>query len=382
MDTHFLGRLGDRELLDALATAVARERGELAVVLTHIAEVDARRLYLPAGYPSMHVYCVGELRFSEDAAYKRIQAARAAREFPGIFEAVGDGRLTLTAVVRLKPYLTGANADVLLKAAENRTKSEIEEFIARRFPKSEMLALVQPLSAGSGAGSGSAGLDGAGAAASDGEGQRVPEPVGASTRQRVPEPVAAPRPRVAPIAPERFMLQLTIGKSTHDLLRQAQELLSHQVPSGDVAEVLHRALVLLVAKLERDKFARTNRPQKHTRPTRGPRHIPARVKRAVWERDQGQCTFVSESGRRCGSRKFLEYDHVEPVARGGRATVEGVRLRCRAHNQYAAECVFGAGFMSAKREAARAAANVQTAETRGRAAAVDAHQREQSTGGG
>src|SRR5438876_12039505 len=93
-----------------------------------------------------------------------------------------------------------------------------------------------------------------------------------------------------------------------------------------------------------------------------PRHIPAHVKRAVWERDRGQCTFVGDTGRRGESRKFLEYDHVDPVARGGQATVQGLRLRCRGHNQLEAERTFGAGFMSAKREEARrtAAAAVHT----------------------
>jgi len=55
-------------------------------------------------------------------------------------------------------------------------------------------------------------------------------------------------------------------------------------------------------------------------------------------------------------RAWLEFDHIEPVARGGTATVEGMRLRCRAHNQYAAECAFGAGFVDRKREQAREAA--------------------------
>jgi len=62
---------------------------------------------------------------------------------------------------------------------------------------------------------------------------------------------------------------------------------------------------------------------------------------------------VSENGQRCESRWSLEYDHVVPVARGGQATVEGIRLRCRGHNQYEADCVFGAGFMSDKRENSR-----------------------------
>src|SRR5262249_55215973 len=83
-----------------------------------------------------------------------------------------------------------------------------------------------------------------------------------------------------------------------------------------------------------------------------PRHVPAHVKRKVWKRDGGRCTFVSDTGQRCSEHKFLEYDHVVEVARGGRSTVEGIRLVCRAHNQLSAERTFGSQFMRAKREAA------------------------------
>jgi 5-methylcytosine-specific restriction endonuclease McrA len=82
------------------------------------------------------------------------------------------------------------------------------------------------------------------------------------------------------------------------------------------------------------------------------RTIPAHVKRAVRKRDQVQCAFVGDDGRRCAARKFLEFDHWNPVARGGEATVENVRLLCRAHNLYEAERALGAEFMRGKREAA------------------------------
>src|SRR4030095_11526365 len=80
-----------------------------------------------------------------------------------------------------------------------------------------------------------------------------------------------------------------------------------------------------------------------------PRFAPAHVKRAVWRRDQGQCTYISETGRRCSARQTLELDHIQEVARGGASTISNLRLRCRAHNQYTAECTFGAQFMKAKR---------------------------------
>ena len=110
-----------------------------------------------------------------------------------------------------------------------------------------------------------------------------------------------------------------------------------------------------MAERTKRKFAATGRPG-HSRGSANPRHVPAAVKRAVCERDQERCTFVSESGKRCDERRFLQYDHAEPIARGGKSTVENVRLRCRAHNQYEAERAFGAEFMSDKRAEARSRA--------------------------
>ncbi|TMQ69919.1 MAG: HNH endonuclease, partial [Candidatus Eisenbacteria bacterium] len=92
--------------------------------------------------------------------------------------------------------------------------------------------------------------------------------------------------------------------------------------------------------------------------------MPALARRAVWQRDGGRCTFVSAKGHRCEARDHLEYDHVVPVARGGRATTDNLRLRCRAHNQYAAEREFGDAFMDRKRRAARSAAGEREAEER------------------
>jgi hypothetical protein len=80
---------------------------------------------------------------------------------------------------------------------------------------------------------------------------------------------------------------------------------------------------------------------------------------------------VSETGRRCPARARLEFDHVQEVARGGEASVAGIRLRCRAHNQYGAERTFGAAFMRHKRRGAvemRAATKARAA-AQGRAAA-------------
>ena len=352
MSNYSLSHLSNGTLLRDLQALVARDRTITAALLAHLAETDARKLYLPAGYPSMFTYCVQELRLSEDAAYKRIQAARAARQFPALFTAVAEGRLNLTGVGLLAPHLTPENADELLGSSAGKSKAEIEELVARRFPRSELLPMVRALPA----------------PAPEQSRQLAPAQVGRDATGSIEtsngslgaRPVEV-RPKMAPVAPERYALQLTIAKSTHDKLRYAQALLSHRIPNGDLAVVLESALDALIERLEKRKFAATDRPRDTTRSTRSARHLPAHVRRAVWQRDQGRCTFVSDSGRRCPSRKFLEFDHANPAARGGEATTENLRLRCRAHNQHAGECTFGAEFMARKRQEARQAA----AEARG-----------------
>ena len=111
MKCYLLSHLADHVLLRDLARLVTQDRATTAALLAHLAEVDERKLYVRAAYSSMHLYCVRELRMSEDTAYRRIGVARTARRFPAIFPAVADGRLNLTAVLLLTPYLTQENGE-------------------------------------------------------------------------------------------------------------------------------------------------------------------------------------------------------------------------------------------------------------------------------
>ena len=353
MHHYTLAHLSDAALLRELAALVARDRITTAELLAHIAEVDARKLYVPAGYPSMFEYCVEELRLSEDAAAKRIHSARAARRFPALFVALADGRLHLTAVCLLAPHLTTDNLDQLVQAATHRKKSEIEIWLATRSTTLEKRAVIRVVPP-----------SGPRVSSQHAPGHVAVEPlsldVTASSREGQLEHAPGHVVAAAVPAEERYHVQVTVSKSTHDKLRHAQALLSHAVSRGDVAQVIDRALDALIARLERRKVGAVRCPRKTVtemaRPQRRRRYIPAGIGRAVWERDQGQCTFVGANGKRCSSRRFLEFDHVEPVARGGKTSVAGMRLRCRAHNQYEAERVFGHDFMRQKRDEARIAA--------------------------
>lgn len=381
MAGYALTQVSDHALLAGLTAHLAGERSSLAQVLAHLGEVEARRLYARAGYSSMYLYCVRALHLSEDAACRRLKAARAARAYPAIFEDIGSGRLTLSVVLLLEPCLTPGTATELLAAAAGLSKQQTEELLAARFPRPDLPTLLRPVvEPAESAGATRALQEASASPAPDVRAQTQPSigeipsnnadvttlgPVPAPARVQVPElsgPGAstqtsersvtpASHARVAPRSPGRFALQVTIPQGTCDKLRRAQELLGAAGNGRDVAQVLDRALALLVRQLEQKRYAATERPRPRPRRSKAAgRAIPAQVKREVHARDGGQCTFTSESGRRCEARGALEYDHIRPVARGGRTCTENLRLRCRAHNQLEAENTYGRGFMEEKRQ--------------------------------
>jgi 5-methylcytosine-specific restriction endonuclease McrA len=376
MSTWSVTQKPDDVLMRDLTSIVQRDRHTTAELLSHIAEVDRRGLCRAAAYPNMYMYCFKELHMSEDEAFKRIRVARAARDYPVLLEMLGDGRLHLSGALTLVPALTRDTADELLSGAVHKTRAQIELLLAERFPKPDVPTTLQVIEAPDRAEHVSeASMDAptfelacdpaqAGPPCEDSHvsmnksehlvapGRPVPSPSATPAPSVVPVPS---RDRIGPLSAGRYELRTTLDQETHDLLRQLQALLAHAVPSGDVRELLKRALKLAVQDAERRRHAATSKPRTK-RGSKNPRHIPADVRRVVRKRDGGQCTYTSITGKRCTETRFLEYDHVHPVARGGQATVAILRLRCRAHNQYEAERTYGAGFMREKRQAAKARA--------------------------
>ena len=158
-----------------------------------------------------------------------------------------------------------------------------------------------------------------------------------------------PHPAIKPLAPEQYLVKFTASGAMHEKLREAQALLRHQLPSGNVAEIFDRALTLLLADLRKRRHAATARPRSPHRLSKTGRHVAAVVKREVWARDGGQCAFVGAAGR-CTERGFLEYHHVIPFADGGETDASNLQLRCRAHNAFEEQRWSGPGEQDLVRE--------------------------------
>jgi hypothetical protein len=338
--------------------------------LLHLDEFDRRRAYVDAGYRSLWDYCLRALHLREGAAGRRIGAMRVLRRLPRLAPALRDGRLCASTVTLLGPLLTDANLGELVERAAFRTKAEVEEIVVSLRPRPEPQERIRKLPApallATASGEPSAlPLGGGGLLA------LVPA-AAATTSAPAPTQVASAAPpasrtvpaRVQPIAEDRWSVRVTLDAATKAELETLRALLSHKIPNGDVGAVLREAIRCAIEKhgkrkgavaLTRKASAGAHQDEGEPNLTGEPAssHIPASVRREVWKRDGGRCTFVGPNGCRCDSRWQLEFDHIVPPALGGTSTAGNLRLRCRPHNMLHAEQTYGREHMDQFRKTSR-----------------------------
>jgi len=221
------------------------------------------------------------------------------------------GEIHLTALLLLREHLTEDNHEDLLRAASGKTKAQVQELLAARFPRPDAPSLIQ----------------------------RLPEATAPRPEAAAPAPKTT---RIEPLSAERYKVQFTATAALKRKIEHLTNLLRHTNPSGDLSVIVERAVDVLLAKLEKQRLGKTERPapkapHKNTRAG----YVTRAVRREVFARDGEQCTFIDEAGRRCESRTLLELDHGIPRALGGPDDAANLSVKCRAHNALAAERDFG-----------------------------------------
>src|SRR5574341_850590 len=297
--------LDSRTLARRLGELAGDERRVQVDFLLHLDEFDRRRAWAELGYGSLWTYCLEVLHLREGSAGRRIAAMKVLRRFPRLADALRDGRLCLTTLALLGQVLTEENAEELVARAAFRTTAEVDHLVASVKPRSAPREGIR----------------------------RLPEPT-------VPSPSESPLDE-GDGEREPLPSQAEAPFALKEDLETLRMLLSHKVPKGDLAAVLHEAICCGIEKHGKRKGAvRPARKMKVTSPESLTR-VSAEVRRQVWERDQGRCAWVGSDGKRCNSRWQVEADHVDPAARGGKATLDRLRLLCRGHNVLHAEDVYG-----------------------------------------
>jgi hypothetical protein len=380
------------ELLVGLSQLVQRGNELTAEVLAHLAGLEERRLHLELGFASLFAYCVEALGMSEGAAGRRVAAARVCRRFPNAFELVARGELHLSALCGLAPHINPQNATELFTACWGRTRRQVDELLAARFPKPDVREQIRRLPTHAQVqmpvvASGRRMTDrietheeAAAEANATSQGREATraeaEFVGNHGSEKAPSIIGSPparRRELEALSADRFGVHFTADAELKELLERARALASHRLPKNDLPSLMRLVLESFVKHEEARRFAVGRKPLRpkadathanasspRATPPGGAaiasaggkialvesrasevarvatgfskrgkrsRYIPTAVRRAVYLRDCGRCSFVSEDGRRCEARARLELDHVRPWARLGAAVVDDIRLR-------------------------------------------------------
>ena len=385
--TGTVAALSDRELLAQTGNLARVERHLQGAIIDHLAEIEARSLFLRRGFASLFEYAVRELGYSDAAAGRRIAAMRLCADNPQTRERLRDGSLSLSAAAELQWAFDRQRRRVPPVAATATRRADTPRADtpqAATTPAVAALPTEPPLV-----------LDAVGRQ------KLVEEAAGKSTRQvkrmlaDLDPELAAAADRVRPLGNGRYELKAVIDAECQRGLEQLASLLSHVDPRMTVGQLVGRlvrealdrhdpsrrrprtgsrpadvhAAPTPAAEPEADRRTasapkqparRAASPPKETaRPAvsatstaqTGPgcdghaapapksrasgRAIPAAVQREVWQRDAGRCRYVDpHTGRRCTSRHLLQIDHVLPYALGGGSDPANLRLLCHAHHRH------------------------------------------------
>jgi hypothetical protein len=342
--------LTNENLESHLQKLVKTERKITHLVLQCIAEIDRRKLYLLKAYPSLFEFLVQSYGYSPSAAMRRIDGARLLQQIPEVAEKIESGAVNLSQVSLIQRAEREVKRETkcamplevkreLLFKIENRTQIQTEQLIAK--------TLNVDLS---------------------------------------------PAKRTVHHRDESVTLTITLNKEQMKILEAVQAKLSHAVPEKNwssliaylaqkelsrlngkqkstnaIAHKAHptvRALTTEVNKKPENKseiqpkepnFYPQNKSKTEsaidtdftaaTVADRSAQHltlvgkahrpsIPRSIQRQLLH-PNAVCVFRDPStGKICGSRHFLQMDHIKSVSRGGRNEISNLQVLCGQHNRY------------------------------------------------
>ena len=285
-----LSSITDKELLEKLTVLRGNEKKITLSILFHLIELERRKLFLELGFSSLFDYCVRKLGYSDGSAHRRIMGARCIRNNPELAEMFLQGKVTLCSIAIAAPILKAGKTS----PAEliGKSKREVERMVAKEIPMAPKREVIKSVV------------------------------------------VEAPKAPLFPTTPpvEKYEIRFTISKEVYERFEEAKAKLSNSLGSSLTVEGVFSKLLESYLRLTERKARPSNKNS---------RYIPRSVKREVYRRDKGTCSYVSPDGTGCCERKYLHFDHIQPFALGGKTEASNLRLLCSAHNRLQAEKSFG-----------------------------------------
>jgi hypothetical protein len=316
-----------------LVVLLRREQHSMADFLVALVAFDADRGWADLGHASLFAYLHRELKLSKSAAQYRKVAAELIQAVPAVVEPLRRGELCLSTIIEVAKVVTPENSGTVLPRFYGLSRREAEEVVAEFQPhpapplRTVITALRLPPTAAASAPAPEP-APGSGFTMSG----SAEEPERSPGRDEPPLPAA----KLKPLTADLRRLCVTVSAEFARKLEAARDAR----PDLTVEQLLEAGLDLVLQKSAKAKGL-VDRPQKNPRASKDDGRVPAHVKREVMKRSGGRCEHVLPSGERCGTRHRCEFHHVVARAKGGKSTVENIRLYCWGHNDVAAREDFG-----------------------------------------
>ncbi len=275
-------KLTHLEIHEKLKTLAQRERELSLEVLEQLRIVYDREIYAELGYSSLFLYCTKELGYSDGAAFRRIESMKLLIAAPAAAEKVRSGEITLSHLAQIQQFT------VHEKINDHVRKMDLVQQMCGKSTRETKFELAKQ-----------------------------------SSRPELME-----TEKITPLANGLVKLELVITQEMLEEIENLKSMLSHVLEKQDLRSVIRHAVKSCLKGPKPRSI--TSAPKSDSDSARS---ISRSLRRRIWERDGGRCTFRSGS-RICGSKYFLQIDHIIPVSEGGKATFENLRLYCFRHNQW------------------------------------------------
>src|SRR5215212_4729458 len=137
--------LSDEELVSQISSLCLEGRRLVARLIIYLIEVEDRALDKKSACSSMWAFCTERLKMSEGETSRRLNGAKLVRRFSSVLGRIERGEIHLSALRQLGPYLNEENLDAVLDEAKGRTRGQLDEMIARRFPRPNAPTVERPV---------------------------------------------------------------------------------------------------------------------------------------------------------------------------------------------------------------------------------------------
>jgi hypothetical protein len=293
-------------------------------LLVLVGELDARGAWASSGSLSCAAWLADLCGVELSTARSQLRVARAIRAHPALDAAMRSGDISYAKARVLVPYLTADNVEALVALAARTPAGRLGAAIAAWSQRNDdpatiaarqyearsvtwrtepdgMVVIVARLTPASAAGV-CAAIDATVAAAHD-------APAGASLPQQRADALGALASRGGSITAEVVVHVRADGNSLTDGTPLSDHAVAALLPDGFVSLLLH----------DNEGYPIDASPR---------RRAPTRRQRRVIDERYPECAHPG-----CTATAFLQYDHIDPYARGGLSTLDNLQRLCGPHNR-------------------------------------------------